>query len=109
MGNGRAITHSRNFKESQSEAEHNYQQRETDRRIAQAIVKETVRLHLPAPLLIPRTVETDVKVYGCTFPQRVQVLVNAWDIGHDPSVCPASFSLRGSWTWTLMSEVGTLS
>ncbi|KAI8542233.1 hypothetical protein RHMOL_Rhmol08G0122500 [Rhododendron molle] len=59
----------------------------------QAIVKETMRIHPPAPLLVPRTVETDVEVYGYTIPQGAQVLVNAWAIGHDPSVRanPTSF------------------
>ncbi|KAI8542227.1 hypothetical protein RHMOL_Rhmol08G0121900 [Rhododendron molle] len=59
----------------------------------QAIVKEIMRLHPPAPLLVPRTVETDVEVYGYTVPQGAQVLVNAWAIGHDPSVWanPTSF------------------
>ncbi|KAI8542240.1 hypothetical protein RHMOL_Rhmol08G0123100 [Rhododendron molle] len=52
----------------------------------QAIMKESMRLHPPAPLLIPRTVETDVEVYGYTVPQGAQVLVNAWAISHDPSV-----------------------
>ncbi|KAI8542229.1 hypothetical protein RHMOL_Rhmol08G0122100 [Rhododendron molle] len=50
----------------------------------QAIVKESMRLHPPAPFLIPRTVETDVELYGYTIPQGAQVLV--WAIGHDPSV-----------------------
>ncbi|KAI8542231.1 hypothetical protein RHMOL_Rhmol08G0122300 [Rhododendron molle] len=59
----------------------------------QAIVKESMRLHTPAPLLLPRTVETDVEVCGYTVPQGAQVLVNAWAIGRDPSVWenPTSF------------------
>lgn len=51
----------------------------------QAIVKETMRIHPPAPLLLHR-VETDVEVYGYIVPKGAQVLVNVWAIGRDPSV-----------------------
>ena len=51
----------------------------------QAIVKETFRLHPPAPLLVPHKAETDVEICGCTVPKNSQVLINAWVIGRDPS------------------------
>ncbi|KAL6997571.1 hypothetical protein U1Q18_007698 [Sarracenia purpurea var. burkii] len=59
----------------------------------QAIVKETMRIHPPAPFLIPRKVEIDVEICGYTVPCGAQVLINAWAIGHDPSIWldPTSF------------------
>ncbi|KAJ4905362.1 Cytochrome P450 76C4 [Raphanus sativus] len=52
----------------------------------QAIVKETLRLHPPGPLLAPHKAETNVEVLGFLVPKNAQVLVNAWYIGRDPSV-----------------------
>ncbi|KAF6144599.1 hypothetical protein GIB67_006091 [Kingdonia uniflora] len=50
----------------------------------QAIVKETFRLHPPAPLLIPRRAETETDVCGFTVPKNALVMVNIWAIGQDP-------------------------
>lgn len=50
-----------------------------------SIVKETMRIHPPAPFLLHR-VETDVEVSGYTVPRGAQVLVNVWAIGRDPSI-----------------------
>ncbi|CAL5373022.1 unnamed protein product [Camellia sinensis] len=44
----------------------------------QAIVKESSRIHLPVPFLIPRKVKSDVEVCGYVVPQGAQVLVNTW-------------------------------
>ncbi|CAA7050735.1 unnamed protein product [Microthlaspi erraticum] len=52
----------------------------------QALVKETFRLHPPAPLLVPRKAEADVDVLGYLVPKDTQVLVNVWAIGRDPNV-----------------------
>ena len=52
----------------------------------QAIVKETFRLHPPAPLLVPHKAETDVEICGFTVPKNSQELINALAIGRDPSI-----------------------
>ncbi|XP_022145898.1 geraniol 8-hydroxylase-like [Momordica charantia] len=49
----------------------------------QAIVKETFRLHAPAPFLLPRKALQDVEIGGFTIPKGAQVLVNAWAMGRD--------------------------
>ncbi|CAN6480329.1 unnamed protein product [Victoria cruziana] len=50
----------------------------------QAVVKETLRLHSPVPL-IPRRADEAVEVGGFTIPKHAKVLINAWGIGRDPT------------------------
>eukprot|EP01018_Ginkgo_biloba_P006516 Gb_15956 [translate_table: standard] len=51
----------------------------------QAVMKEVLRLHPPAPLLLPHRADASCEIAGFVIPKNRQVIVNAWAIGRDPA------------------------
>lgn len=47
------------------------------------VIKETLRLHPPGPLL-PRACRDDCTVDGYSIPLKAKVMINVWSMGRDP-------------------------
>lgn len=52
----------------------------------QAVVKETLRLHSPIPLLVPHMNLEEAKLGGYTIPRGSKVVVNAWWLANNPEL-----------------------
>jgi cytochrome P450 len=50
-----------------------------------AVMKETLRLHPPGPLLVPHFSMADCDVEGYTIPSGTRAIVNVWALGRDTS------------------------
>nr|USH99603.1 cinnamate 4-hydroxylase [Cephalotaxus hainanensis] len=50
----------------------------------QAVVKETLRLHTPIPLLVPHMNSDDASLGGFAIPKESKVVVNAWWLANNP-------------------------
>ncbi|XP_059665969.1 desmethyl-deoxy-podophyllotoxin synthase-like [Cornus florida] len=48
------------------------------------VIKEILRIHTPAALLLPRESRESCEINGYEIPAKTQVIVNAWAIARDP-------------------------
>ncbi|XP_062113410.1 phenylacetaldehyde oxime monooxygenase CYP71AN24-like [Humulus lupulus] len=52
----------------------------------QCVIKEGLRLHPPAVLLVPRKTMSNAELGGYNVPENTRVFINAWAVQRDPTV-----------------------
>jgi coumaroylquinate(coumaroylshikimate) 3'-monooxygenase len=60
----------------------------------QAVVKESLRLHPPTPLMLPHRASASVKIAGYDIPKGANVVVNVWAVARDPAVWDSPLEFR---------------
>ncbi|KAL1568304.1 cytochrome P450 71A6-like [Salvia divinorum] len=51
-----------------------------------AVLKKNLRLHSPAPLLVPSELTQDTKVLGYDVASGMRMMINGWAISRNPSL-----------------------